>query len=397
MSNIFSFYTKQGATVADTNSIDNVNKPRRQLLELLLTEFCNLDCSYCYEHKAQKDVMPLNIAQKAIIEAFLKPGFDELEIDFFGGEPFVAFMRIQEICEWVWSQQWPKPYVFFTSTNGTLVHGKIQEWLRQNKDRLVVGLSLDGTPEMHDTNRSASFSRIDIDFFKNTWPSQVVKMTISPATISCFAGGIKYITGRGLSLTANTAGGVAWNDEHFEYFANQLREVADFYLDNPLLTPVNIIDMRIDIAAATINDSKERLKNYCGSGVAMSAVAPDGKQYPCQTFMPMTTRKAIPNIDEIFLSLRSEANDLDPKCRECPILATCPTCYGLNFVASGSPFLRSIGDCTLQKLRAMGTAYLWAEMIINRDRDYVYIANRSDTEIAFMIKAVQFINERLAI
>ena len=45
---------------------------------------------------------------------------NEVEIDFFGGEPFLEFPTIKEVCEWVWSNNWRNKYVFFATTNGVV-------------------------------------------------------------------------------------------------------------------------------------------------------------------------------------------------------------------------------------------------------------------------------------
>ena len=140
--------------------------------------------------------MPMNIAQEGIRSTFeraIRDNIEYVEILFHGGEPFLAFERIKEICDWIWTQEWPVKYICYATTNGTLIHGEIRNWLLENKDRFILGLSLDGTPEMHNRNRSDSYSKIDIDLFRNTWPEQGVKMTPSPGTLSSLADGVIYV------------------------------------------------------------------------------------------------------------------------------------------------------------------------------------------------------------
>jgi radical SAM protein with 4Fe4S-binding SPASM domain len=108
----------------------------------------------------------------------------------------------------------------------------------------------------------------------------------------------------------------------------------------------------------------------------------------------MSTGKKI-NLDEVIKELESANNQKDPKCKNCPILDVCQTCYGLNYVHNGSPFLRNDDECKFQKLRAKGTAYLWAGMITNRERNYAYLASKDDTDFHYMIKAVELIDDRI--
>jgi len=55
----------------------------------------------------------------------------------------------------------------------------MKNWFTANNDLFVLGLSLDGTRNTHNHNRSNSFDDIDIDFFLKTYPNQGVKMTLS--------------------------------------------------------------------------------------------------------------------------------------------------------------------------------------------------------------------------
>lgn len=43
---------------------------------------------------------------------------------------------------------------------------------------------------MHNLNRSNSYNDIDVDFFRKTWPTQAIKMTISAETLPMLADGI---------------------------------------------------------------------------------------------------------------------------------------------------------------------------------------------------------------
>lgn len=162
-------------------------------LSFIVTHECNLRCVYCYE--SNRDNAQLDADQvKGIISEYLNnEKYASVQIDFFGGEPWLKFDLIKEVCEWVWERQWKNKYLFFTTTNGTLIHGEVKEWLRKNKERFWCGLSLDGRRETHNKNRSNSFDKIDLDFFLECWPKQTVKMTISPLSIDNFADDIIFI------------------------------------------------------------------------------------------------------------------------------------------------------------------------------------------------------------
>jgi len=125
-----------------------VDKDQKKIM-LILTEACNLDCVYCYEHFKSDKKMSFETA-KIILDDFYrtsKPG-DTVLIEVFGGEPFTNFDLIKQIDDYVMKVYNDRNTFFETTTNGTLVHGEIQEWLKQRKDRYMVSLSLDGTEAM---------------------------------------------------------------------------------------------------------------------------------------------------------------------------------------------------------------------------------------------------------
>lgn len=77
-------------------------KTKRCTCTLYVTEKCNINCVYCYEQTKSNAVISLEIAQKGIIETFERAkqeNIEYVEILFHGGEPFLAFNRIKEICE----------------------------------------------------------------------------------------------------------------------------------------------------------------------------------------------------------------------------------------------------------------------------------------------------------
>ena len=95
------FYNKRTMKKKTNTKISNDNTPqrsktmRRRTCTLMITYSCNLNCIYCYEQFKSNKRMSFDMA-KSIVEkeiAFVRdsPDYDELEIDFMGGEPFWSF------------------------------------------------------------------------------------------------------------------------------------------------------------------------------------------------------------------------------------------------------------------------------------------------------------------
>ena len=164
---------------------------KRRTVMLTLTHSCNLSCSYCYEcNKSQVSMCYETAINILTVELNKKDDYEEIEIDLFGGEPFLEFELIRKIVNYVNARQWCHDYIFFAVTNGTLIHGNVQEWLIDNKDSFVCGLSYDGTVEMQNMNRDNSAALIDLDFFYDMYPNQPIKMTISKQSLSLLAEGV---------------------------------------------------------------------------------------------------------------------------------------------------------------------------------------------------------------
>ena len=340
--------------------------PRKFHLSIVLTNQCNLNCIYCYEQNKKAQHIKVDTVKKIITEYLNNENYDEVEIDFFGGEPFLEFETIKTICEWVWSQQWRNKYIFFATTNGVLVHGEIKEWLRIHKKYFWVCLSLDGTRESHNINRSNSFDKIDIPFFKECWPKQTVKMTISKETIEHIYENIVYIHSLGFDITGtNFAEGIDWeNDKYIDIVAQQLELLCKYYIEHPEIQPVPLINMAIHKCA----DVKEKRK-WCGCGEHMAAYETDGRKYPCTFFTPMTfDKKCMQQIENTDFTCHNLFVDEDCN-QNCYLEPVCNCCYGANMLVNGKINKRDRSKCELMKVRAVYSAALKAHKILNNPKE----------------------------
>lgn len=331
---------------------------------LTLTEDCNLNCTYCYENHKTHRLMDFGIA-KSILETELNGNedYDIVAIDLFGGEPFLAFDLMQKIVSYLRTQTYKKRYFLSVSTNGTLVHGDIQKWLIENSDLLTIGLSLDGTKEMHDINRCNSFDLIDLDFYKKYYSDQSVKMTISQESLSQLFEGVKFCHENGLTVNCNLAYGIDWsNPNNKEILERELMKLINYYIDKPNITPCSIIGSAIHQIGY---DGESKLSHkWCGAGTHISTYDVEGNQYPCQFFTPLSAgeekskkAKTIEFLDYIPDSL------LSPECVICPIKEACPTCYGSNYVSTGNIYQKDINMCELTKIIILARSFYYAKLL----------------------------------
>jgi radical SAM protein with 4Fe4S-binding SPASM domain len=299
--------------------------------------------------------MPKDLAFQ-IIENTLQNSGAAVEIDFHGGEPFLKFDLMRETAEYFWKKYNPEnKYVFFASTNGTLLTEDIKKWLFDHKERFWCGLSFDGTKTMQNKNRSNSADAIDLDFFARAWPEQGIKMTISRETLPDIAEGVIFLHKKGFKVNTNLAYGLDWSDDGcIKIFSEQLEKLMDFYLENPDITPSSILSLNVEWFT---RDDKVQPHRFCGAGRQMKCFDTSGKEYPCHFFMDINWSGNKPEtFDADMKILRSEDCLLDPSCKNCEIKLVCPTCYGYNFVASGDPAKRDKNLCVLTKIQAAACA-----------------------------------------
>ena len=283
--------------------------------------------------------------------------YDECEVQFFGGEPFYEPELIKKVCEFLWSNEWPKKYCCFATTNGTLVHGEIKDWLTQNKDRFVCSLSLDGDKKAHDINRCNSFDSIDIDFFMKTWPEQTAKMTISPESLPYLAESIIYLHELGINFHNNLAYGVDWqNKELVIILREQLGILSDYYIKHPSITQCRMLGMNIENVMAD-----HTFNRWCGAGISMRSYDTDGNLYPCHMFQPISSDLDIPGQKQC--KSFDQLNTIDPHCYTCPIFNACPTCYGHNYIATGDIAKRDEGLCQFTMINTLVTSYIWLKKL----------------------------------
>lgn len=329
-----------------------MNKPTTKIVILTLTNRCNLNCTYCYEHNKQAADMSLETALSIMDrEMTMEDGSNFVCLYYFGGEPYLQFETIKAIHQHMHSRSWPKGWFGFTTTNGTLVHGEVQDWLRENASSMEVYLSIDGDREMHNRNRSGSYDQIDVDFFRQEYP--FAKMTVTVETLPYLADGIMYLHQQGFEVSANLGYGVPWTDACPQILAEQLQKLIPFYLEHPEYKPATILRLGI----RDMEPGSPCPKRFCGVGPMMKSYDVDGRAYPCHAFAPLCLGKEkAEEARKLDFSCPLSLTDLDEKCRNCPVVGVCPTCYGINFGASGNVYHIQDAHCRMMKVQFLANA-----------------------------------------
>lgn len=307
---------------------------------------CNLNCTYCYERTKNNLEFDVNEAFN-VIDKYLKTKTRfGTKIKLHGGEPFMVFPKIKQLCERLWANEYPEYYHVHLTSNGTLVHGAIQEWLYKYRDKITVKLSLDGNKKSSDINRPNSFEQIDIPFFVKTWPNIRINMTITPETLSYLAENIKFLHSVNINnIISHFALMIDWEKCNLEMVLyEQMLELANYYLDHPEITPCHFFSPNI---GDTLYDPLFNAACVRGQGKAYDYQTK--KYYPCFMCFPAL---AGPNgAEELSKIDFSNTDKLEEECcLNCPFINICPTCYAENYITRGNISRRDMALCSYQKI-----------------------------------------------
>ena len=355
---------------------------------ICITHDCNLNCVYCYQKHGSEKKMTIKTAIKVIDWIFdnVPNEMNEVEITLIGGEPLIEFELIKEIVEYTCKKNPKYKYIFYASTNGTILTENMKKWFTEHKRCCCLGLSLDGTKDVHNYNRSDSYDKIDIDYFKKTWPYQSVKMTLSEYSLNHLAESIKYIHSLGFIIKGvnQFEGNFDWDkDEYIKILCKQLAELVEFYVKNDSLVLDQMFDKNLFYCESKI---KER-KKWCGIGDGTPFFDIDGKKYPCNFITPMTFSDN--QINEIInFNFENVDNFIDEDCfNNCYIYPICPTCAGSNYMTNRNFKNRIKTKCRIQKIIALFIAELQAKRIMKDESKY------SSSTLYYTIEAIKKIRD----
>ena len=361
-----------------------------QDITLSITEECNLRCKYCYMvHKNTYKVMSFETGKK-IIDFILsqKPKKKASVWNFIGGEPTLEMDLIDALTDYIkikmyqMNHPWHKNHMFYIGTNGVLYGSeKLQRYISKNKNRLDVEMTIDGTKRKHDLQRvrkdgSGSYDEIikNLPLWYKQFPgTKFTKVTFSSDDLCYLKESIIHLWEIGITLvSANVVFEDVWKPGDDKIFEEQLRELADYVLDNRLWNKysVRFFDPNVGFQMS----EKDREVNYCGAG-NMMAFDTEGNLYPCIRFLDfcLTSKNesgsaCIGNcntgidINKLrpFESL-STIGINDEECNNCEIASGCASCSGMNYDDTNKRTIyhRAKYICPMQKAQVRVNKYFW--------------------------------------
>lgn len=332
-------------------------------ITLVTTNECNMNCLYCYEAHKEPKYMSLETARKVVDHEMARiPSHMVINIEMIGGEPFLpeAFKVFSGIVDYVDAVYPERGVTYIVTTNGTLVHGEIQDFLLKNSSKITLSLSLDGRQRSHDANRpmrdgTGSFRHIDLPFFQN-YPIKVnAKMTVSPITLKHLADDVRYVSEElGLMPTATLATGIPWEKDYdMDELVEQLSIMVDYYSNNPSLP----LPLMLSADLEGVFASPDPHCKPCGAGETTRAFSYDCitengdiEWYPCQGLAPISL--GYENAAQ-FKCCTFEDFTLKEPCASCKFRVICHACQATNFGVTGDVESQSSVMCYMNRLCAL--------------------------------------------
>lgn len=362
-----------------------------------VTNDCNLRCSYCYIHNKNNEMdMTLGTAKKIIDTMFKNPHlfFDapldetnkaldksdkkrviskRLIFDFIGGEPFVRPGLIDQISDYIKYKNIKEgryyPFMFSFSSNGiNYLTEDVQQYINKNKDFISIGITIDGTKDMHDACRkfpdgNGSYHIVEesVARWQKDFPGSGTKVTIAPENLPYLSEAIIHLwQNLGIqNVPANVIFEDVWTDEHPVVFERELNKIKDFLLKNNNFTrfTTTLFDESIGHPLAT-ND----VTPPCGGNGAMLHWTYDASFYNCIRYAPTSCKDGKgyklgdlntgwDNEAYNYLCSMNRRTSSDDECFICEIAAGCNYCPGAQYDFYGDPNRRSKSICGMHKTR----------------------------------------------
>ena len=331
-----------------------VNRRAATSAYLILTENCNLRCTYCFEGgtRCVTKYMSKETAFKTVdflLSQAEEYDVDEIKITFFGGEPMLCPELMTEIMHYAEKQakEKHKSTHYSIITNGTNYNEKIEAfldvWYGYKGNQIDIQLSIDGIPEIQNANRpcanpelkSADLAAAAIEKYKEYYTKHDISIDrlhihacVSKESLPHIYDSYVYFT-RELGIMHSSFAWVIedeWDDNDLEVFNQQLLKIVDRL--------VSITDNRKRFPFKHFDRS-----SGCSAGQNLITVDTDGNIYPCHRFFFLSPEQRqdliLGNVTEgiTYTDRREQYIDIDYS-KISP--ETCQICIATNYACTGS-------------------------------------------------------------
>lgn len=332
-------------------SIDLINRQTYvKALCLNVSHTCNLSCEYCFasqgKYNGDRAIMSYEVGQRAIDYLLENSGYHRnLDVDFFGGEPLMAWKVVKEIVAYARSkeEEYKKTFRFTFTTNGMLLNNEVTDFLNQEMYNVV--LSLDGRKEVHDRLRKTVTGKGSYDHIVPKFQEFVekrgdkeyyVRGTYTHNNVD-FSNDIFHIADLGFDklsmepVICNPQEPYALTEEDLPEIYNQYEILATEMLKREEKgNGFTFYHYMLDLSEGPC--IQKRISG-CGSGTEYLAVTPWGDIFPCHQFVGDDEYK----LGNIWDGITKPETQFKFKECNCYSKPECQDCWAKLYCSGGCP------------------------------------------------------------
>jgi len=350
-----------------------------------VNNFCNLNCSYCYEKNKGNTEMKIEDA-KYFIDRFVEEDKSyfgdyfmdkpkEIILDFIGGESTLSMNVVEEITEYFYKKcvekgkyDWVINSDIWLETNGTTYFRQdVKSYIEKHKEKLDLPITLDGCKELHDKcrkyyNGKGSYDDVEKavkDYIALTGKTPNSKLTLSPENVKYFYEGIKNFIGLGYkAVRCNCQMEDVWDEESENEYYTQLIKTYDYIIENRIsfvMTPMRVF-------------KKESRYSNCGLYGGTICLDYAGNIYNCFRYSEVsineresmrlgTVREGITEKNRLQKLREAIDKTMDKQCKECELNSTCERCPAFNYEHTGDMTKSLKTNCRITHIEAKAFKY----------------------------------------
>lgn len=306
-----------------------------------LTDNCNLNCTYCYENKKNKDILFEDI--KYLIDYQINKKEKVSILVFYGGEPLLQKNMIKNTIDYINSKKCETTFYYGITTNGTLLDDDFIKYMKDN-NFINIAYSIDGMRETHDLNRKTRDGRGTFDIVEknakkvlSNFDEVVAMHVITKNNLYNLSKNVEYLINMGFKyINLQFDYSQDWEDDDLYEIKNQYNKVADIYASK-ILQECDIEIPLIDNKIRTYIKDKYDCNEDCKLGMKTINVGTDGNFYPCMQFV--NNKDFIIGNCKKGIDINSRTNLIKKSkieneiCKNCSIRKRCKhTCCCRNYI-----------------------------------------------------------------
>jgi len=334
---------------------------------------CQLRCKYCFASTGDfgkgRKLMSFETGKHAIDFLLEKSGDREnLELDFFGGEPLMNFKVVKQVVEYARSREkeFNKHFRFTITTNGLLLDDEKIDFI--NREMSNVVLSIDGRKEVNDyfrvlPNGQGCYDIIlpkykklvegrgDKEYYvRGTFTNK--NLDFSNDVFALYDAGFDQIS---VEPVVGDGDEYALTEKDLPKVFKEYEILAKKLIDNEKAgKKFNFFHFMLDLDQGPC--AIKRLRG-CGCGNDYVAITPDGDIFPCHQFVGIDEYK-MGNIDDGTFNYEMKADFAKahvyskPECKKCWAKFYCSGgCNANNYQYMGDIRSAHKLSCQLEKKR----------------------------------------------